>query len=230
MRRESGGVQAGEPPERSLERMAHCAAVYADRRDLAPLKARLLAAVGDPDYWTTLACFVSGECPKRFFDDAMRVFLRTDDAKRLHNELIRALIFNAHFAARPPDGVAPPAPPAAPPPPPAAPPARPGRPLALGTAADLRHLPSVAQLRDRVAALLAERGLAAGSAAAPALFAALKRYTLRLLECSCALLRAGAATAVAPAHVLHAVAGSDALRSVVSPTLLQKFSVSLNSE
>jgi hypothetical protein len=206
--------------------MAPCAAIYATRRDISSLKERLLEEVADPDYWPMLSCFVYGECPKQIFDDAMKVYLHTDEARRLHNALIRAIVYNAHFAMRPPPGVALPAAAA---PTVVAEPEPLARPVSPTTAADLHHLPSVAQLAGRAAALLAEKKMTADAEVAPALFGFLRRFVLRVLGASCARLATDAEgrgpRVLSSRNLADAVTCDANLRSVVSPTLLHKFSM-----
>jgi hypothetical protein len=160
----------------------------------------------------------------------MHGYLRTTEAKLLHNELIRGIIYNAHFAMRPPDNVTLPSPAA---PPPAAkvtpaPPTRLERPLVTNTAGDLRHLPSVAQLAERMGFLLGSRKLTADKRATTLLFAQMKRYALYLLENSCALVnlkgeRERREMLVTTQQLLHVLAWNRELTSVISPTVFTKY-------
>jgi hypothetical protein len=75
------------------------------RRDILRMKQDLMRLVSNEDYWPTFRDFVSGRCPRATFDIVMRESLLTVQAKRLHNELIRAILQNAHFSSIPPPGV-----------------------------------------------------------------------------------------------------------------------------
>jgi hypothetical protein len=124
--------------------------IYNLRRDSNAIKVRLLALVNDPEYWRVFSTFVYGQCSKEIFDECMERLLRTPEMRILHNELIRAVLYNAHFAMVPPEGV-----PTPPPPPPTIKPTPPPRTVTFTTysAADLRHIPSLAELTRRVSAL-----------------------------------------------------------------------------
>lgn len=82
------------------------------RRDLCAIRAQLMERVPAPEYWAAFADFVNGQCDKEVYDDVMEIYLADRESRRLHNELVRAIIFNAYFAADAPPGVAlPPLPP-----------------------------------------------------------------------------------------------------------------------
>ena len=72
------------------------------RMDTEAIKKQLLEAVANDEYWDCLCAWMSGRLSRKDFDDAMRRCLVTDKAKYLHNELIRSILYNAHFASLPP--------------------------------------------------------------------------------------------------------------------------------
>jgi hypothetical protein len=231
MLRESEGVQAGESEDALQERVRNSTSIYSTRRDLLSLKDRLFDLVEDPEYWNCLACFLHGQCSKPQFDEAMRGYLRTNEVKLLHNELIRSIIFNAHFAMRPPTNVT--LPPLAPPPTPkrpsAATSARLERTLVTNTAGDLRHLPSAGQLSERMGVLLGSKKLGIDKRAAVLLFAQMKRYALHLLQRSCAFVNVKGErrrdTRITAQQLLHVVSWNRELASVISPAVFTKYAV-----
>jgi hypothetical protein len=230
-RLESESVQVGESEDTLRERVGNSTKIYSSRRDCHSLKARLLELVGDGDYWNTLACFLHGQCSKQTFDETMHHYLRTSEAKLLHNELIRSILFNAHFAMTAPRDVALPRVeyPAAAKRPPAAAPATAGRPFVTYTASDLRHLPSLNQLSERIGILLDARKLRVESKAMGLIFAHLKKYILRILENSVALLsvkggREQKEMRITTAQILHVMTTNAELASIVSPDIFTQYS------
>jgi hypothetical protein len=193
------------------------------------IKRKLLEVIGESDYWNTLASFLHGQCSKQAFDEAMHSFLRTPEAKILHNDLIRSIIYNAHFAMSPPDDL--PAP-------------RPERPLhirravavtpsgpsfATYTALDLRHLPSINQLSERITILIESRKIRVDSKATGVLFAQLRRFVTRLLENTVVLLSLRGSgekkeTKIMTAQLIHVLSAHADLASIVSPAILTKYS------
>lgn len=75
------------------------------RKDVLNLKSRLLNHVKNPDYWKILSQFLKGECSKQKYDEAMDIYLQTNEARLLHNDFIRAILFNAHYSPIPPPGI-----------------------------------------------------------------------------------------------------------------------------
>ena len=75
------------------------------RKDLLWYKAQLIKRVPSPEYWKILSDFLNGQCEKEKYDDIMEIYLVDNEARRLHNEFIRAIIFNAYFASDPPPGI-----------------------------------------------------------------------------------------------------------------------------
>jgi hypothetical protein len=228
---ETEGVQVGESADTLRERIANSSQIYSTRKDCQSLKQRILALVEDPGYWSTLACFLHGQCSKQTFDDAMHGFLKTPEVRILHNELIRSIIYNAHFAMSPPENTIVP---------------RPEIPqhikkaassgsvsanasFATYTATDLRHLPSISQLSNRIEILLNSRKIRVDSKAAGLIFAQLKRFIVRLLENSTALLSIRSTgernpVKITTTQIVHVICADADLVAVVSPAILTKYS------
>jgi hypothetical protein len=223
-------VQSELSPERRLEALRNSGQIYTKRKDVLGIKARLLELVSDEDYWTTLALYIHGECPKWRFDETMDLYLTTNRARILHNEFIRSIIFNAHFSCVAPPNIWLPARPI--PEHVAAqrhrlPPTR----LPSFTsfcAADLGHLPSAEQLSKRILLIIAGKNLRIDPAAVPILFTTLKHYLILLLQnCLELVVRncdAGQAVVVRSVHIGYALRSNATIASVVSPQLFAKFS------
>jgi hypothetical protein len=83
---------AAVPPER-----------YPARLDLPGIKARLLAVAADPAvYWRIFQAFLAGTVDQAAFARVLARCLPTDEARRLHNQLVRAVLYNARFSPIPP--------------------------------------------------------------------------------------------------------------------------------
>jgi hypothetical protein len=135
------------------EIVAGIADLYSTRRDLPALKARLLELARNPDcYWRHFRAFLGGTVDRAAFTRALQRYLPSEEARQLHNELVRAVLHNAHFSTLPPPAIA--LPPAAlpragaPPAPPFASALSHGLPPLC--AADLRRLPTAAELASRM--------------------------------------------------------------------------------
>ena len=155
--------------------------IYTERKDVMVIKKRLLALIDDPEYWKTLSMFVFGECSKQKYDEMIDVYLTTNELRVLHNELIRSILFNAHFSTVPPPGVPMP---------------KKSLPEHLNQypktiqrskfklfnsfcASDLRHIPSLEQLARRVSYLTSMK---VDNAALELLFYELKKYIIVVLQ------------------------------------------------
>jgi hypothetical protein len=216
---ESSAVQVGKPEVLVLNRMPNVNSVYSNRRDSLALKSRLLSIVDSPDYWKTLSSFVRGRCPKQTFDAVMRAHLCTPEARRLHNDLIRAVIFNAHFAVCPPSNV------------------RIPRKCkteeriatvekkwAPGRIVEVRGL---TQVCERIVSGLEQGKITVGGEAAVCLFGGTRGYLMKLFEKVCGLigteLEERSEKRVKVKHVLEALASDSDLGSVVSPSIITKY-------
>ena len=82
--------------------------IYHSRRDTKKIREKLIQAVNNPYYWVTFDKFLHGGCNKEEFDEKMNIYLATNELKLLHNEFIRAILYNAHYSLiPPPDAVLP---------------------------------------------------------------------------------------------------------------------------
>lgn len=229
------GVQVGESTETCEARVANSSKIYTVRKDCQSLKERLLQIVTEPDeYWNTLARFLHGQCSKKLFDETMQKCLATTEAKLLHNELIRSIIYNAHFTMIPPPNVTPPKPECPPHVRKAAPTGTQSQNASFMTytASDMRHLPSVNQLSERMGILLGPRKIAIESKAAGLVFGHVKRYVMLLLE-GCVELSAvkkldeRADVKITTEQVMHVLQMQSDLGSIVSPAVMTKYSNAL---
>lgn len=223
-------VQVGESPETSLARIKNSSNIYSHRKDCLSIKNQLLKIVQDPDYWNTLACFLHGQCSKPSFDEKMHTYLTTAEAKVLHNDLIRSIIYNAHFSMIPPPNVNLPRPSV-----PAhikrIPPMTNSQPksnFSTYTASDLRHLPSINQLHSRIAILLNGRDFESDSKATGLIFQELKKFILFLLESSVSLLSFRGSgdpkdMTITTDQVLHVLNNNQRLAGIVSSSVITKF-------
>jgi hypothetical protein len=161
----------------------------------------------------------------------MHGFLRTPEAKILHNELIRSILYNAHFAMTPPNGVRPQPPEYPPHIAKVAPPQTPGRGASFVTytASDLRHLPSIAQLSERIGILLASKKIRVESKATAMIFNQLKKYILSLLENGVGLVTVRGTSSprrvvLTTSQILHVLTVRGDLATTVSPGLISRYS------
>ncbi|OHT16255.1 hypothetical protein TRFO_41903 [Tritrichomonas foetus] len=155
--------------------------IYTKRKDVLNIKSRLLTLVQNPEYWETLTHFLRGECSKQKYDETIDLYLTTNETRILHNDLIRSILYNAHFAAVPPPGIP-----------------MPQRKLpdhinmktqrpqktkvklfCSYSASDLGHIPSIEQLSSRVGYLTT---LKVDNSALALLFSELKHYIISVLQ------------------------------------------------
>jgi hypothetical protein len=190
------------------------------------LKERLFQLVDPEEYWTILSLFIYGECPKQRFDEMVALRLTTNEARIFHNELIRSIIFNAHFSTIPPPNATFPGhklpdyvaaqnhrPPTT----------RPVR-LVSYNAVDLRHLPSGDQLAKRITLMLAAKNIGVDESAVRFLFAKVKQFLLAVLKQAVQLRVAGCrGDLVTEAHIAHVLRANGPLAAAVTPSTLAKF-------
>ena len=184
-------VQVEDAAEIARQRIRNSPQIYVQRKDILGIKSRLLSLVPDPIYWETLSKFVNGECSKVKFDEVIAKQLKTNEMRILHNELIRSILFNAHFSTVPPPGVFPvqkqeqkadvrPV--------------VPNRTFATYSASDLGHLHSPDQLSARVAVLLKGSKMKMEARGLMVLLVEVKRYAATILRRSLELAAAGRAS------------------------------------
>lgn len=78
--------------------------IYYKRKDTIKIKAQLSVIV-PAEYWTVLARYLHGMISQIDYEQEMKRMLTEDRAKWLHNEMLRAIIHNAHFSRSPPPGI-----------------------------------------------------------------------------------------------------------------------------
>jgi hypothetical protein len=229
--RENADVQVGAFLRPQRDPPAPPTAVYSLRRNSNQIKARLLFLVGDSEYWGVLSAFVHGQCSKQAFDESMQRLLKTPEVQILHNDLIRAILYNAHFAMVPPDGVTMPYPEVPPHVKKNAPPVRSAS-FATYSAADLRHIPSAAQLVERVAFLFTSRKIRIEAKATTLLHTELRKYVAKVLERCLALLAVKGVgehrLAITVDLLMHVIASTRELRLGISPSVSAKYSALLS--
>ncbi|KAK8871010.1 hypothetical protein M9Y10_008923 [Tritrichomonas musculus] len=226
----SESIQVGESPETSLARIKNSSNIYSQRKDCLLIKNQLIDNVTEPDYWNTLACFLHGQCSKQIFDEKMHSYLKTPEAKVLHNQLIRSIIYNAHFSMIPPPNVTLPRP-AVPTHIKKTPPVTNSQPkdnFMTYTASDLRHLPSINQLHLRIKILLSSRDFDSDTKATCLIFQELKKFILFLLESSVSLLSFRGSgdpkdMTITTDQVLHVLNNNQRLAGIVSSSVITKF-------
>ena len=227
---DDAGVQAGECQEQLKERVKNSAAIYSRRKDCIAIKEKLQALVTDKDYWQTLASFIHGQCSKIKYDEIMARCLPTNEMKILHNELIRSIIFNAHFSMMPPPGVEIPHPKS---------PIRPAKaPTPVSqvktasfmtfTAADLHHLPSINQLGSRIGVLIHSDKYKYEPKATSAILTELKKFIKQILAKSLELseaddVRVNGHAHICVEHVQQVLKMNSQLATVLSPSVISKF-------
>ena len=78
---------------------------YSKRFNVQLIKEKLLEEVPNQEYWETFSQFIYGNCTKSRFDEITSLYLRTNESKLLHNDLLRAILFNSHYSIISPPGV-----------------------------------------------------------------------------------------------------------------------------
>lgn len=210
------------------ERIKKVSDVYQKRKDILKLKSKLLSLVDSPEYWPTLAKFLHGECTKNKFDTTMNLCLKTNEARLLHNEFIRALIFNAHFSMKPPPNVVPPKAkyPNRPAPATRTPISNKRIPNFISFfAADLGRLLSIEQMYNRVANMKCTKDLTIDENALFALILELRHYLIRLLQ-TCIKLAPNDrsdVTILTSSLIGFVLRDNPKFGSIVSPSILSKF-------
>ncbi|KAH0785318.1 transcriptional regulator of RNA polII, SAGA, subunit [Histomonas meleagridis] len=226
------GIQVGRTTDVLLAKARHYTNVYSTRKDCQTIKEQILEIVEDKDkYWNTLASFLHGQCSKQEYDDVMNQCLTDYRAKLLHNDLIRSILFNAHFSMIPPPGVNIVKTPTPPQPRPIQAPSQNSRNSSFSTysASDMRHLPSINQLSSRIGILLSSRNIKVESKATGILFQELKRFIMSILENSALLVSSKGINpqeniVITHAQIMHVLNSDYRILNVVSPSLLSKYS------
>lgn len=229
---DDAGVQVGECPDHLKERVKNSASIYSLRKDSVQIKQQLLDLIAkdqQQDYWSTLASFIHGQCSKTRFDEIMERCLQTNEAKIMHNELIRSIIYNAHFSMLPPPNVEIPHAKAT---------VRASKPpmpvqqiknqnFMTFTAADLHHLPSINQLTKRVGVVIQDAKLSIDSKAVNEILTELKKFVCQILYKSLELAAsegpANGHNHITVDHVQQVLKMNSNISNVISPSVISKF-------
>ncbi|EAY20393.1 hypothetical protein TVAG_110050 [Trichomonas vaginalis G3] len=229
---EDAGIQVGECPEQLAERVKNSASIYSLRKDSQAIKAQLLQLIAkelQSDYWSTLASFIHGQCSKTRFDEIMEKCLQSNEAKIMHNELIRSIIYNAHFSMIPPPNVDIPHAKAT---------VRASKPpisvqqvknhtFMTYTAADLHHLPSINQLTKRVCVIISDPKFQIDSKAVNEILTELKKFVCQILYKSLELAASEGPTNghnhITVDHVQQVLKMNSQISTVISPSVISKF-------
>ena len=208
--------------------------IYSKRKDTISIKNKLEDYVDDR-YWSLLSRFLHGMCPKSTYDSEIKDILQNDEAKFLHNELLRSIIFNAHFSRIPPPGV--PIPtnnqrhinkrdksngsifPTD---------TAKNQSFSTFTASDFGHIQSINQLSQRMRIIASEKVASFDSKSVGVILSSLKSFLNRILKHSYELrassVHAGGPVVVTAQQVLHALRTDPILSGFVSPFLFAKYS------
>lgn len=227
--RKSKGSQANTISSFTQEQLNKSGEIYNKRKDIIKIRERLQNLVTSPKYWITLATYIHGGCSKEKFDEEMAIYLPNNESKILHNELIRSILFNAHFSTCPPPGYV-----------------LHGRSsihqkpknkkvLNLNirsgemksfhsfSAVNLRHIPTIIQLSSR---LSQSRNIIIDNDALNLLFLELKQYILSLLQQSVSLsiknTQNSDSMIIHPTIVLHALKMNPKFSSILTPSTISK--------
>lgn len=232
--RKSKGSQVNTCSSFTQQQLNKSGEIYSKRKDINQIKANLQKLVSSQEYWSTLAKFIHGGCSKQNFDEAMATYLPNHKSRKLHNELIRAILFNAHFSAIPPPEYAnfdrkqiitkdrkqrqiln------------ASPNIGEMRSYHSLSSADLRHIPTIIQLSSR---LSQTKNIQVDDDALTLLFLELKKYILTILQQSVSLSNKSFmnsnTTIILPATVLHVIKMNPNLSSILTPSTISKFQLS----
>lgn len=229
----SESVQVSSNLEASLNALKPVGNIYSHRKDVGEIRQKLQNIVPEQQYWTILASFLHGMCTKSQFDHVMKKYLITDEAKFLHNELLRRIIFNAHFSRIPPPDVSitkyvKPKP--------LIPPIKPAiheretkvYPFKPTTAFDLGYIPSVKDLSFRINQLLEFHKINADQEAVQQIYFELRRYILKLLKKSYEMISPSSSymepKTLSSQNILYILKSNEILSSIVSLSVISKYS------
>lgn len=229
----SKSVQVSSNLEASLNALKPVGIFYSHRKDVGEVRQKLQNLVPDKQYWDTLASFLYGMCTKSHFDHVMNKYLATDEAKYYHNELLRRIMFNAHFSRVPPPEVsitkyvkAKPI----------NPPIKPiihekdikPYPFKPTTAFDLGYIPSVNDLSFRINQLLEYHKINADQEAVKQIYYELRKYILKLLKKSYEMISPSTnymePKTLSTQNVLYILKSNEILSSIVSFSVISKYS------
>lgn len=219
-------VQTGGTAKIWKERHEKSAEIYLRRKDILGIKARLLDLVPAEEYWLTLRKFIHGECNKVKYDEAISTHLTTNEMRILHNQLIRAIIFNAHFSTLPPPGVVIPSH--------VIPEHMKSRAwssqkmksMETFSSVEMGHLPSLEQLSSRIAILLKSSKVKVDNSALSQLLLELKKYIVLVLKKTVDLSTKDCLTPsnmnISASHITHVIRNFSSLGNTISHNVLAK--------
>lgn len=222
-------VQFGTPVEKQIEHYRQTVVQASQRKNVLEIKTKLQAHIQNPDYWTVLSRFIHGEIPKIKYDNAMKQYLRTNEAKILHNTFIKAIIFNAHFSSEAPPGVSVPRKHVH-----SKTPIHPRiAPIHFKTpefptygSRELGRLPNVERIEKRIAAKNIGRTMKMNRDAATAVMASTRYYVMRILAaCLSSGTRdwtASSSIRITSGHIAAAIEKDAGIGAFVAPSLLVK--------
>ena len=231
---ESIGSQTDKTDEFPHKQINKCREIYTQRKDINDIKSQLEKFVRNTDYWSIVSKFIYGELTKPAFDEAMQMYLPNKTAKKLHNQLIRMILFNAHYSTVPPPntdlsiyrakpkdttllidqlskiqnyGV------------------KKSKTVRSYLSIDLKHIPSLYQLKIR----LANNNISIDENGLHALFAGIKMCVSLLLTKSISMSIKGnpnsPSRTISPHTVLYVLNKNPALKSMLSSTIIAKWQI-----
>ena len=205
--------------------------IYKTRKDVGAIKNKILKKVNNPDYLHTLASFIHGQISKDEFDKKMDQFLVTNELKLLHNELLRAIIFNAHFSSIPPPGVIVPKKEHAIPPKKILPPMPKPKNLDFKTftSFEMMHLPSITQLNNRIRFILYSNSIKlkldpeVASYLQKSLFLFISQILKDCLSLTNSSFSLSESALIQPQHLIHSFYSGSVLSKILSDEVITKY-------
>lgn len=102
---QDSSIQVGIPIKKITQPVKKPGNIYQNRRDCLALKKRLMKYVNQEEYTKTLVAYFHGVISKTVYDEKMKLILNHPFAKILHNQLMRSILFNAHFSMEQPPNI-----------------------------------------------------------------------------------------------------------------------------
>lgn len=204
---------------------------YNRRIDTCEIRERLQKLVPSPDYWRVFRLFLHGKCDRSEFDKCIEQNLKTNEQRHIHNELIKGIIYNAHYSMISPKGfvlkkqaitkrkepetdIMPQQ--------------RKTQKLKTYTAADLHGLPSIMELQKRLEQKSHELGVAISRETIFIIHAEMKRFVFYLLESSLSTVGKPQSTKrtlnITTENIKTAINMDTKIASIVSSAVLSRFS------
>ena len=204
--------------------------IFGLRRDCQQILNKIFECVNRDQYKTVLVSFLHGKITKEVFDAQMGAILVTTKAKVLHNELVRSIIYNAHFSMEPPPNVVIPKPASAL----LRNDAQMEPPIHLRTenksynSADMGHLPSVMQLMMKMEMIIKDKKLEyIEPEASVQIIETVNKYLTTLLN-KCLLASANTDSekknVIALETAINVISSDKSIKMNISPFILKKYS------